>query len=88
MFEVQKQQIDDYRENLTLKVLLWVLVKLALSFVIIQYVDYGVYIVIGYLLYDIDMQSSMIFINSQEVDLHLNMINQRMDAIDGKGSDV
>jgi len=82
MFESQKQQIADYRKNRTAATLVWVIVKLAIAYAITTYIDFGIFIVFGYIFYAIENTSSLQFINSQEIDLQLNILNQRISEFE------
>ncbi len=82
MFESQKTKIVEYRNRKVLFDILWVALKLAIAFALIEFLDYGIYIVIGYILYSVESCSSLLFINSQEVDLQLNAIHQRINDIE------
>ena len=82
MFEYQKTKIREYRNRKVLFDVFWVALKLAIAFVLIEFVDYGTYVVIGYILYSVHCCSSLLFINSQEADLQLNIIHQRINDIE------
>jgi len=60
------------------------LIKVAVAIALIEYVEYGLYIVLGYLLYVIEDLSGLAFINRNEANLELNNLHQRIDTIEGK----
>jgi len=82
MFEVQEKRIADYRKNRVTIDLASTVVKLAIAYALITYVDFGIFIVIGYIFYAIGNISSLQFINSQEIDLQLNILNQRISEFE------
>ena len=84
MFEAEQQKLAEYRKLRTYINIAWVIVKLAIVYVIITYLEFGIYIVIGYILYAIENTTGLQFVNSKEIDLQLNIINQRIDDIENK----
>lgn len=70
MFEEEKQKISDYRKTRNMLNIVWVAVKLTISFALITYFDFGIFIVIGYILYALENTSGLQFINTQEIDLN------------------
>jgi len=87
MFEEEKLRIDDYRKTRKLLNIVWVGVKLAIAFALISYVDFGIFIVIGYILYALENSSGIQFVNSQEMDLQLNILHQRINQLENINSE-
>jgi len=87
MFEEKKQKIQDDRKNRKRLNIVWVFIKLGIAFALVSYIDYGIFIVIGYILYSLERHSGLQFINSQEIDLQLNLIHQRMSQLEGKDNE-
>lgn len=84
MFEAEQQKIAEYRRLRTYINIAWVAAKLAIAYALITYVELGIYIVIGYILYALETTAGLQFINSKEIDLQLNILNQRVEKLEGK----
>lgn len=87
MFEEEKQRISDYRKTRKILNIVWVGVKLTIAFALISYIDYGMFIVMGYILYALENNSGIQFINSQETDLQLNILHQRINQLENKDNE-
>ena len=86
MFEEEQQRINDYRKTKKILNITWATAKLAVAYVLITYIDFGIFFVIGYILYAIENFSGLQFINSQEIDLQLNVLHQRINELEGKAN--
>ena len=53
IFATQKIKISEYQNRKLFSDLLWVALKLAIAFTLMEFLDYGIYIVIGYILYSV-----------------------------------
>ena len=84
MFEAEKQKIQDFRKLRNILNIFYVALKLSLAYAIITYIDFGIFIVIGYILFSLESAIGLQFINSQEVDLQLNILHQKIDDIENK----
>lgn len=84
MFEEEKQKICEYRKTRNMLNIVWLAVKLAIAFALVTYIDFGIFVVIGYVLYALERTSGLQFINTQEIDLQLNIINQRINELENK----
>lgn len=82
MFEVEQGIIKDFRKRRSILNIVFTLIKLLIAYALISYIDYGLFIVIGYLLYSLENTMGLQFINSQEIDLQLNMLNQRINELE------
>ncbi len=59
--------------------LLWALIKLLVSGAIVWYFEYGIYVVLGYLLYSLEKAAGFQYLNSQETNFALNEFNQALN---------
>ena len=84
MFEGEKQRINEYRNSRIKLQIVWAIVKLAVAYALVTYIDFGFFIVFGYILYSLEKTSGLQFINTQETDLQLNILNQRISELEGK----
>ena len=50
MFEIEKQQIETYKKLKTFNVLLFTIIKLVIAYLLITYLEYGIFVVLAYLL--------------------------------------
>ena len=57
---------------------------MAIAYALMTYVDFGVFIVIGYILYALENSTGIQFINSQEMDLQFNVLHQRINELESK----
>ncbi|MCP5170304.1 MAG: hypothetical protein H6999_11200 [Hahellaceae bacterium] len=58
--------------------LMWALTKLAVAFLIIKYVDFGIYIVIGYMLFSLESISSLQYLNAHESNLQFSRLQNNV----------
>jgi len=84
MFEAEQQKIIDFRKQRSILNIVFTTIKLLLSYALITYIDYGLFIVVGYVLYSLEKAISLQFINSQEIDLQLNIIHQKLNELESK----
>ena len=84
MFEEEKEKVEDFRKKRKVMNILWVVIKLVIAYVLITYLDYGILIVVGYILYALESYKGLQFINTQETDLQLNILQQRINKLEGK----
>lgn len=87
MSEVEQQKIQGYRKNRYVLNVVFTVVKLAIAYSLIVYTNYGLFIVIGYLLYALENTRGIQFINSQEINLQLNIIHQKINDLENKTSE-
>lgn len=81
MFEIEKQQIETYKKSKTFNVLLFTIIKLVIAYFLISYLEYGIFIVLAYLLYLLENISSYQFINSQETNLQINILHEKINEL-------
>jgi len=55
------------------------LVKLTICGTLIYFFEYGFYIVIGYILFSIEKISSLVYLNANEANEHLNNVNNNSE---------
>jgi len=84
MYEEQEQRIASFRKNRTATTYLFAILKLVIAYGLITYIDFGLFIVIGYIFYALESASAIQFINSQETNLQLNVLNQRLSEIESR----
>ncbi len=79
MFDVMMDKIEDYKKIKLLSYFTWLPLKLFIAYILIENVDFGLYIVLGYILFSLERQSSMQFINANEANYHFAAINNKLD---------
>ena len=82
MFEDVQQKLQEHRKNRSILNIVFTAIKLTLAYALITYTDFGIFIVIGYILYALENNSGIQFINSQEIDLQLNILHQRINELE------
>lgn len=81
MFEIEKQQIETYKKSKTFNVLLFTIIKLVIAYFLITYLEYGIFIVLAYILYSLENISSYQFINNQETNFQLNILHEKINEL-------
>lgn len=81
MFEIEKQQIETYKKLKTFNVLLFTIIKLVIAYFLITYLEYGIFIVLAYILYSLENISSYQFINNQETNFQLNILHEKINEL-------
>ena len=56
---------------------------MAIAYFLVTYIEYGIFIVIGYVLYALEAHSALQYINSQETDYHLNKLYSKVAGTGG-----
>jgi hypothetical protein len=56
----------------------WVSIKLFIAYLLIQNLDYGIYIVLAYLIFQLESHTGLHFINTQESNTHFNNIYNKL----------
>lgn len=84
MFEAEIEKISIYRKTRKIHNIVWPAIRLAIAYALMTYVDFGVFIVIGYILYALENSTGIQFINSQEMDLQFNVLHQRINELESK----
>jgi len=82
MFESEAQKVSDYRKARVKLSIVLVVIKLVIAYLVIEYIDFGLYIVIGYILYSLENLSGLQMINSQETNLQFNILRQRIEELE------
>ena len=88
MFEPILEQIEDYKKIRWFSILTWVPIKILLAYVVIVNFDYGLYIVLGYILFALEGQSGIQFINAQEANYHLGRQDENYKKLQNKLSKI
>lgn len=84
MDEISHSQVENYRSVRRFATIMWATVKIAIAILLMAYTEFGVYIVIGYILYKIEYSSGLQFLNTQEIELELNTIKQNISVIESR----
>ena len=72
----EEMRKSDRKNIWRLNSFLWSGIKLLLASVLMTQLDYGIYIVLGYVLYSLESNSGLLFINSQEITENLNEVHR------------
>ena len=65
---------NERRQIMVFSSLLWAAIKLVVAYFLITEFDEGIFVVLGYILYSLESNSSLIYVNSQEVTEKLTSI--------------
>lgn len=84
MFSEQQAKIEKLKRAKLFSVSLWSVLKIAIAIPLMMYTDFGIYIVIGYLIFAIESSAHTRHLNTQELDLQLNILHQKIDEISKK----
>lgn len=84
MFTEQEQQIKKLLDAKLFSVALWSTAKIVVAIALIMYFEFGLYVVIGYILYVLESSMHLKHINNQQLDLQLNIIHQKLDELSKK----
>jgi len=75
MFSVQQENIKKFKDGKFFSVFLWSAIKIAISTALLIYTDFGLYVVIGYIIYVLENSTHSKHINNSELDLQLNILH-------------
>ena len=84
MFSEQEQQIKKLLDAKFFSIAVWSAIKIAAAVFLIKYFEYGLYVVIGYIIYALESSMHLKHINNQQVDLQLNIIRRKLDELSKK----
>lgn len=84
MFIEQEQKIKKLLDVKFFSMALWSAVKIAVAVLLIMYFEFGLYVVIGYILYALERSMHLKHINNQQIDLQLNIIHRKLDELSKK----
>ncbi|MEN3157712.1 hypothetical protein ABC502_04925 [Alkalimonas sp. NCh-2] len=84
MFSEQEQQIKKLLDAKFFSIALWSVIKVAVAVFLIMYFEYGLYVVIGYIIYILESSMHTKHINNQQVELQLNIIHRKLDELSKK----
>jgi hypothetical protein len=84
MFTEQQEKIKRLKEAKLFSVSLWSALKAAIAIPLMIYIDFGIYIVIGYLIFVMEHSAHGRHLNNQELDLQLNILHQKIDGLSKK----
>lgn len=79
MFDPFIQKIKTYKQVKWVTLFTWVPVKLLIAYALIENFEFGLYIVIGYILFSLENISGLLFINSQESNHHFLTLYNKLD---------
>lgn len=74
--------IENFKKSKNFSVSLWVTVKLVISCFLMYYFEYGIYIVIGYILFSIENTGFYHILNNKEADIHFNSLYAKKASIE------
>jgi hypothetical protein len=84
MFSIQEEKIKKLKDGKLFSVFLWSAIKIAISTALIIYTDFGLYVVIGYIIYALENSTHNKHINNSELDLQLNILHQKIEDLNKK----
>lgn len=77
MFNTGESEIEHMRRIRTRATILWALIHLGISYLLITYVPYGMFVVLAYILYSLQSQGMLQLLNSQETNSQLHVLSQK-----------
>jgi len=87
--DIERERIEQFKSKKSFTILMWFLLKLIVASGIIFYFEYGIYLIVGYLLYVIESKSWYEYLNTQETNYHINKLyNQEPANIDELKSEI
>lgn len=81
MFEIEKQQIENYKKTKYFNIFLYTTIKVVSAYFLITYLSFGIFIVLAYIFYSLENITTYQFINSQESNLHINVLYQNIEEL-------
>lgn len=81
MSDPEFQQIEQLKSKRKISTAFWFVVKFIIACLIVYFLEYGILIVVGYLIYAVENQSGLIFLNSQEASYHIGKLYNK-DEVD------
>ncbi|SNY43815.1 hypothetical protein SAMN06297280_0652 [Arsukibacterium tuosuense] len=84
MFIEQEQQIKKLLDAKFFSIAFWSALKISVAVFLIIYFDFGLYVVIGYIIYALESSIHSKHINDQQIDLQLNIIHRKLDELSKK----
>ena len=72
-------KIESYKQVKWIFIFAWVPIKLYVAYILIENLEYGLYIVIGYILFSLENISGLLLINSQESNHHFSTLYNKLD---------
>ena len=79
MLLFEKAIAERYRSMNFSATVLFSALKIGVAYAVITYFDYGLLVVIGYLLYSVESIAVRQFVNAHETNYHLNVLHQKPD---------
>ncbi len=81
MFDIEKEQNRLNKKIKILNIVLFTIIKLIIAYCLVTYLEYGLFIVIGYILYALENIANLQYVNSREINLQINILHERIDKI-------
>ncbi|MDY0051984.1 MAG: hypothetical protein RBR65_05520 [Aliarcobacter sp.] len=81
MFDIEKEQNRLNKKVKILNIVLFTIIKLIIAYCLVTYLEYGLFIVIGYILYALENIANLQYINSREINLQINILHERINKI-------
>lgn len=86
MLPVEKALLEQYRSLSVATTLVFAAVKFGVAYALITYFEYGLFVVVGYLLYSAESLAVRQFINAHETNYQLNVLNHK--SYDASSSEI
>lgn len=84
MFQQQERKINHLADARLFSVIMWSSIKILIATALVYYFSFGIYLVIGYLIFAIESAIHDKHLNNQQIDLQLNIIHQKLDELSEK----
>jgi hypothetical protein len=81
VFDIEKEQNRLNKKVKILNIVLFTIIKLIIAYCLVTYLEYGLFIVIGYILYALENIANLQYINSREINLQINILHERINKI-------
>jgi hypothetical protein len=81
VFDIEKEQNRLNKKVKILNIVLFTIIKLIIVYCLVTYLEYGLFIVIGYILYALENIANLQYINSREINLQINILHERINKI-------
>ena len=78
MFDIEKEQNRLNKKVKILNIVLFTIIKLIIAYCLVIYLEYGLFIVIGYILYALENIANLQYVNSREINLQINILHQSL----------
>ena len=84
MFEIEEQKINEFRKNRNMFNIIFSAGKLLIAYALITYIEYGIFIVLGYIFYTIENTVSLQHLNIQKTNIHISNLKHKLNELENK----